>query len=139
MVSIWARPAVLAEPSKGNARRHKLLDILTIALVGWIRGAESCVAIADFARDGEALFREFLELPGGIPSHDAFSRLFRRLEPAAFAEYCGAFLDDLGVDGPGVLAIDGKTLRRSFNRGAGEPPRRQPRHRLDAVRPPPSG
>ena len=63
-----------------------MLDILTIVLVGSICGAESCVDIADFARDREALFREFLELPGGIPSHDPFSRLFRLLEPAAFAD-----------------------------------------------------
>ena len=119
MASIWARLAELPEPRKGNARRHKLLDILTIALVGSICGAESCVDIADFARDREALFREFLELPGGIPSHDTFSRLFRLLDPAAFAGCFAAFLDDLGADGAGVLAIDGKTLRRSFDRAAG--------------------
>jgi predicted transposase YbfD/YdcC len=119
MASIWARLAELPEPRTGNARRHKLLDILTIALVASICGAESCVDIADFARDREALFREFLELPGGPPSHDTFSRLFRLLDPAAFAGCFAAFLDDLGADGAGVLAIDGKTLRRSFDRAAG--------------------
>ena len=116
MASIWAHLAARPEPRKGNARRHKVLDTLTIALVGSICGAESCVDIADFVRDREALFREFLELPDGIPSHDTFSHLFRLLEPAAFAGCFAAFPDDLGA---GVLAIDGKTLRHSFNRAAG--------------------
>lgn len=119
MGSIWTRLSAVPEPRKGNARRHKLLDILTIALVGSICGAESCVDIADFGRDREVLFREFLELPGGMPSHDTFSRLFRLLDPAAFAGCFAAFLDDLGEAGAGVLAIDGKTLRRSFDRAAG--------------------
>ena len=119
MGSIWTRLSEVPDPRKGNARRHKLLDILTIALMGSICGAESCVDIADFARDREVLFREFLDLPGGVPSHDTFSRLFRLLDPAAFASCFAAFLDDLGEDGAGVLAIDGKTLRRSFDRAAG--------------------
>jgi hypothetical protein len=78
MLSIWSSLAELPDPRSGNARRHKLLDVLTIALTASICGAESCV---DFARDREALFREFLELPGGLPSHDTFSRLFRLLDP----------------------------------------------------------
>jgi predicted transposase YbfD/YdcC len=119
MASIWASLAALPEPRRGNARRHKLLDILTMALVATICGAESCVDIADFARDRETLFREFLDLPGGMPSHDTYSRLFRLLDPAAFAGCFAAFLDDLGGHGAGVLAIDGKTLRRSFDWAAG--------------------
>ncbi len=85
MASVWSRLAQLPDPRTGNARRHKLLDVLTIALVASICGAESCVDFADFARAREALFREFLELPGGLPSHDTFSRVFRLLEPSAFA------------------------------------------------------
>ena len=74
MASVWSGFATLADPRSGNAQRHKLLDIVTIALVGSIYGAESCVDFADFARDREPLFREFLELPGGLPSLDTFSR-----------------------------------------------------------------
>jgi hypothetical protein len=73
-----------------------------------------------FARDREALFREFLELPDGLLSHDTFSRLFRLLDPVAFATCFASFLDDLGQDGTGVVAIDGKTMRRSFDRAAGK-------------------
>jgi predicted transposase YbfD/YdcC len=98
--------------------RHDLLEVLTIALTAAICGAESCVDFADFAVDREALFREFLKLENGPPSHDTFSRLFRLLDPAAFAGCFGRFVERLGAAGQGVLAIDGKTLRRSFDRAA---------------------
>lgn len=122
MLSIWSSLGDLPDPRNGNARRHNLLDVLTIALTASICGAENCVDFADFARDREALFREFLELPGGLPSHDTFSRLFRLLDPAAFAGCFARFLDGLGEAGIGVIAIDGKTLRRSFDRAAGRSP-----------------
>lgn len=109
----------IPDPRSGNAQRHDLLDILTIALVASVCGAESCVDFAEFAEDRERLLREFLRLDNGLPSHDTFSRVFRLLDPAAFGRAFEAFLSDLGADGPGVLAIDGKTLRRSFDRAAG--------------------
>ncbi len=110
------------DPRCGNAQRHDLLDILSIALVASVCGAESCVDFAEFAADREPLLREFLSLENGLPSHDTFSRVFRLLDPQAFGRAFGAFLDDLGSDGAGVLAIDGKTLRRSFDRAAGRSP-----------------
>lgn len=109
----------IPDPRRGNAQRHELLDILAIALVASICGAQSCVDFAEFAEDRETLLREFLSLKNGLPSHDTFSRVFRLLDPAAFARSFDAFLDDLGAAGDGVLAIDGKTLRRSFDRAAG--------------------
>ena len=109
----------IPDPRRGNARRHELLDMLAIALVASVCGAESCVDFAEFAEDRETLLREFLSLKNGLPSHDTFSRVFRLLDPAAFARTFEAFLDDLGSAGDGVLAIDGKTLRRSFDRAAG--------------------
>src|SRR3954454_16951654 len=109
----------LPDPRTGNATRHNLLEVLTIALVASICGAVSgCVDFADFGRDRERLFREFLTLENGLPSHDTFSRMFRLLDPAAFTACFARFLDGLGEDGRGVLAIDGKTLRRSFDRAA---------------------
>src|ERR1700709_620104 len=95
MLSIWSSLADLPDPRNGNARRHNLLDVLTIALTASICGAESCVDFADFARDREALFREFLKLPGGLPSHDTFSPLFRLLDSAAFRTRVARLLDDL--------------------------------------------
>ena len=108
------------DPRSGNATRHDLLDVLVIALTASICGCESCVDFADFAEDREELFREFLSLDNGLPSHDTFSRLFRMLDPQALSACFSRFLEDLGTDGPGVVAIDGKTLRRSFDRAAGK-------------------
>lgn len=98
----------LPDPRSGNATRHDLLEVVTIALVASVCGAESCVDFADFARDREGLFREFLTLENGLPSQDTFSRLFRLLDPAAFGACFARFLDGLGEDGRGVVAIDGK-------------------------------
>ena len=119
----------IPDPRRGNAQRHELLDILAIALVASVCGAESCVDFAEFAEDRETLLREFLSLKNGLPSHDTFSRVFRLLDPAAFGRAFEAFLDDLGAAGDGVLAIDGKTLRRSFDRAAGRSAAAR-RHRL---------
>lgn len=112
----------IPDPRRGNAQRHDLLDILTIALVASVCGAESCVDLAGFAGDREPLLRGFLRLENGLPSHDTFSRVFRLLDPAAFGRAFEAFLGDLGADGAGVLAIDGKTLKRSFDRATGRSP-----------------
>src|SRR6478672_10475855 len=108
----------LPDPRTGNAKRHDLLEVLTIALAASVCGAETCSDFADFAVDREDLFREFLRLEHGVPSHDTFSRIFRLLDPAAFMACFGRFLEDLGAKGEGVLAIDGKTLRRSFDGAA---------------------
>jgi len=101
------------DPGAGNAARHDLLDVLTIALVASICGCQSCV---EFGEDREELFREFLGLEKGLPSHVTFSRLLRLIELAvAFWR----FLEVLGEGGTGVVAIDGKTLRQSFDGAAG--------------------
>jgi predicted transposase YbfD/YdcC len=112
----------LPDPRTGNARRHDLLEVLTMALTAAVCGAESCSDFADFAVDREDLFREFLRLENGVPSHDTFSRIFRLLDPAAFSGCFGRFVSELGQAGQGVVAIDGKTLRRSFDTAAGRSP-----------------
>ena len=93
----------LPDPRTGNATRHDLLEILTIALTATVCGAESCSDFADFAVDREDLFREFLRLENGVPSHDTFSRVFRLLDPAAFSACFGCFPEELGRAGQGVI------------------------------------
>jgi DDE_Tnp_1-associated len=78
-------------------------------------GGESCVDMADFAEEKEAFLREFLSLSGGLPSHDTFSRLFRRLDPEAFRACFVTFMRRFAEVAKGVVAVDGKTLRHSFD------------------------
>jgi predicted transposase YbfD/YdcC len=114
--------AGLQDPRRPNARHHKLLDILVIAFCASLCGAESCVDMAGFALSKEEVLREFLDLEGGPPSHDTFSRVFRMLDPASFAACWQAYLDQLGAVCRGHVALDGKTLRGAHNRVAGISP-----------------
>jgi len=96
--------------------------MLLIALMATLCGAKSCVDIADFCAANEAELVEIVDLPHGAPSHDCFSRLFRLLDPdemaSAFTAFAQALREALGLDAPtGVIAIDGKRLRRGYERG----------------------
>src|ERR1044072_1768730 len=97
---------------------HKLHDIIVLAVCAVICGADGWVEVETFAQSKLAWFRTFLDLPGGIPSHDTFGRVFARLDPDAF-ERC--FLNwaaaVAGLAGGRLLAIDGQAIRRSFERG----------------------
>jgi hypothetical protein len=128
MLSIWSSLADLPDPRNGNPRRHNLPNVLTIALKASFRGAESCVDFTDFARDRKALFREFLELPGGLTCHGTFSRLLRLPGPAAFTSCFARFLDGPGEVGIVVIAINGKTM--PFVRPRGGPLAFARRHRV---------
>ena len=125
----------LVDPRSGNAQRHDLLEILLIALAATLSGAETCVDMALFGRAKEPFLRRFLRLEGGIPSHDTFSRLFRLLDPdafeASFRRFVAAFAEQVGAaeaDSHQIVAVDGKTARRSFDRQEG----RRPLHMVNA-------
>src|SRR3954467_6871094 len=74
----------LKDPRTGNAQRHDLLEILLIALCTVLCGGETCADMARFGHAKRDFLQEFLTLEHGIPSHDTFSRVFRRLDPAQF-------------------------------------------------------
>ena len=76
--------SVLDDPRIDRTKRHKLLDIVTIAICGTICGADSWVVIELFGKCKEEWFRTLLELPNGIPSHDTFGDVFARLDPEQF-------------------------------------------------------
>ena len=111
----------LPDPRSENAR-HDLLEIVTIALCAVLCGAETCVDMALFGEAKEPLLRQFLELEHGVPSHDTFSRVFRLLEPAAFHAAFSRFMAAFAEGCQGVVAIDGKTARRSFDRASATSP-----------------
>ncbi len=114
--------ADLVDPRRGNAQRHELDEIVMVALLAMVSGAETCVDMALFGRSKEALLRRFLRLPGCIPSHDTFSRVFRLLDPAVFETCFARYVAALAERIEGVVAVDGKTARRSSDRQSGQGP-----------------
>jgi predicted transposase YbfD/YdcC len=113
--------AELDDPRGDNAR-HDLLEILMIAFCTVLCGGEDCSDMALFGRAKEPFLRQFLQLRHGIPSHDTFSRVFRLLDPAKFQACFLHFMEGFAEAAQGVIAIDGKTLRRSFDRAAARSP-----------------
>ena len=110
------------DPRRSNATRHDLHEMLLIGLLSTVCGGEGCTDVALFGQSKEAFLRTFLRLEHGIPSHDAFSDLFNALDPkpfqAAMQRLVAGFAGELG----GVIAIDGKAVRRSFDRAANKSP-----------------
>lgn len=108
--------SAVEDPRTGNARRHDLTEVLFLALCASLCGAESCVDMALFAEAKEGLLRRFLRLEHGVPSHDTFSRIFRLLDPVQFHAAFQRFTAAFAASQAGVVALDGKSLRRSFDR-----------------------
>jgi predicted transposase YbfD/YdcC len=108
-----------------DPRRRKvvypLVNIVTIAVCGVICGADDFVAIAAWARQRRDWLATLLDLSAGIPSHDRFNAVFKALDPAEFEKCLLAWIADLQEFTEGqVVAIDGKALRRSFDKAAGK-------------------
>ena len=110
----------LDDPRTGNAGRHELLEMLMIALCTVLSGGEDCTDMAEFARAKLEFLRGFLKLEHGVPSHDTFSRLFRLLDPEQFRDCFQRFMAGFADACQGVVAIDGKVLRRSFDTASGK-------------------
>lgn len=104
----------LADPRMGRNRRHKLIDIIVITVCAVISGCETWEDIEDYGKFKIDWLRRFLQLPHGIPSRDTIRRLFIRLDPQAFGQCFIAWMEAIRDATVGdVVAIDGKTLRRS--------------------------
>jgi predicted transposase YbfD/YdcC len=113
--------ATLTDPRVERTRRHELLDIVTMAVCAVICGADSWVDVELFGRSKERWLRTFLALPGGIPSHDTFGRVFAALDPRQFEGCFLSWVRGVACRTRGeVIALDGKTLRRSHDRTAGK-------------------
>jgi predicted transposase YbfD/YdcC len=110
----------LKDPRVERTKEHKLLDILVIAICAVICGANDWEAVAEFGQSKEEWFRTFLELPNGIPSHDTFWRVFRALDSEQFERCFMNWIQAVsGTLASQVVAIDGKTLRRSHDKEGG--------------------
>lgn len=113
--------AELTDPRVERTKRHLLLDILVIALCAVICGAEGWVDLEAYGKAKEEWLRQFLALPHGIPSHDTFARVLARLDPEELQSCFLRWIDAVReVTAGEVVAIDGKTLRRSFDHASGK-------------------
>jgi predicted transposase YbfD/YdcC len=105
----------IPDPRQAKKRRHDLVEMLVVAVCAVLAGADNFVEIEMWAQEKLAWFRQYLKLENGIASHDTFGRLFGLIDPqafeAAFRRWVGSVLP--AVDAPQVVAIDGKTSRRS--------------------------
>jgi predicted transposase YbfD/YdcC len=113
----------LEDPREARRCDHQLVDILVIAVCAVIACAESWEDIELYGRSKRAWLETFLALPNGIPSHDTFRRVFMLLDPDAFEACFARWAQSLavGVERE-VVAIDGKTARRSGSRRHGHGP-----------------
>jgi len=111
----------IRDPSR---RRHLLIEILILAITAVLCGADGWTEIEEFGKSNEGWFRKFLKLDNGIPSHDTFGRVFAVLSPTAFQERFSAWIESVreAYEGEEIVAIDGKSLRRSHDRKRGQGP-----------------
>lgn len=121
-IPFWSFFEEMPDPrciTKGNLR-HELKDIVIICMCGFISGIESFEEIEEFAQAQEGWFRQFLELPNGIPSHDTMERVLSLLDAGEFERRFGRWAQSVTALFPGeVIAIDGKTVRRSYDGASG--------------------
>jgi predicted transposase YbfD/YdcC len=113
--------ADMPDPRIERTKRHQLIDILTIALCAVISGADTFEDIALYGRSKKAWLETFLALPHGIPSHDTFNRVLARMDAKKFQECFLAWVAAIAEASAGeMIAVDGKTLRHSFDRASGK-------------------
>ncbi len=116
----------LEDPRSTINQRHPLVSVVVIAIMAVLAGASGPTAIAEWAKLKEDLLQELLSLPNGVPRKDVFRRVLMTVNPAAFQASFMEWLQSLrnrataatGIDQP-ILAVDGKTLRRSHNKAKG--------------------
>jgi predicted transposase YbfD/YdcC len=131
--SILEHFALLSDPRRDHGQIHRLDEIVFMAICGVLCGADSWQEIADYSESKSDWLSTFLALPGGIPSHDTFRRVFCLLDPLAFQKcffaWMAALMDQHGLtpiplDRPALrpVAIDGKAQRGSARRTVGRSP-----------------
>jgi len=114
--------SVLPDPRTDRTKKHLLIDILFIAVCTMICGGEGFTDMEEFGEAKEDWLRKYVELPHGIPSHDTFRRVFSILDPVVFGECFTRWSQALHDATNGeVIALDGKTVRHSFDTFSGQP------------------
>ena len=122
LIEVFTTFENLTDPRVRRTLRHELFEIVVVAICATIAGADGWTDIVRFGEKRLAWLRTFLPLTSGIPSHDTFGRVFARLDPAQLAECIHQWLADVGRELGPHIAIDGKTLRGSFDTAAQQNP-----------------
>ncbi len=107
----------LDDPRNKREPKHLLSDIVTIAILATLCGADNMVAVETYGREKQDWLASFLELPYGIPSHDTFSRVFAQIDPEQFHGFFLRWVQQLTVQlDIKIINLDGKTARGSYDR-----------------------
>ena len=122
LIAVFTPFEDLTDPRIERTRVHDLCELVVVALCGTIAGADSWADIERFGNQRLPWLQTFLKLEGGIPSHDTFGRVFSLLDPAELVGCIQQWLHDIGREIGQHIAIDGKTLRGSFDKAAGRNP-----------------
>jgi len=108
--------AELDDPRTDHTRLHNLLDIIALTLCAVVSGAEGWTDVEGYGEEKQDWLETFLDLPNGIPSHDTIGRVFGAMDAATFQECFLSWMHAVvGASNGKLIAIDGKTLRRSFD------------------------
>lgn len=111
----------IEDPRRTYLNEHPLINIITIALCAVIAGAEGWTEVELFGQQKQEWLSRFLNLEHGIPSHDTFGRVFARLDPEQFRQSFLSWVQAVfHITGGQVIALDGKELRRSHDKGLGK-------------------
>lgn len=114
--------AAVEDPRVDRTKAHELVDILVLSVLAVLCGADGWEDIELFGKIRLQWLRKFIKLRNGVPSHDTISRVFRVIKPNAFHDAFLAWVKGLGLSSEGlnVIAIDGKSLRRSHDKKHGK-------------------
>ena len=113
--------SAIKDPRVERTKRHLLIDIITITLCAVIGGAETWEDVELYGQCKYKWFKIFLKLPNGIPSHDTFNRVFAQLDPEQLQDCFLNWVKSISSLVPGeIVAIDGKTLRHSYDKSNGQ-------------------
>ena len=115
----------LEDPRRDQGKRHQLLDIIAMTICAVIGGAEGWSDVELFVKCKYEWFQRFLDLPNGVPCPDTFARVFARIDPEQFRDcFRDCFMEWVSsvnrLTRGQVIALDGKTLRRSHDRNSGK-------------------
>jgi len=112
--------AQVEDPRMERTKRHRLRDIIIIAICGVICGADGWVGIEEFGKAKETWLTDILKLANGIPSHDTFGRAFALIDPKEFEASFLQWAQGISAPIQGVIAIDGKTSRHTHDQASGK-------------------